>query len=725
MSQEKIVSLPDSRFARGAVLIDPDTGEPRSPGTNITSKFREAFEGYTPNIEGAKWLETKGSGDLVFADGNAIACSYLVVSKDPLTANNVTEIETAARFKMPIEMAVALSMSQRTLGQEFSLEVVSDEEVDPVPDIAIASISQATTTLTINTTLPHGLVPGKRIGTKDVSDPRLNYAALIVASIPSPTQITCTAGPGGTIASVTAGPFTSGSIFFRSALGFAQNGTSLIFENVTATNASAYVRSESGDALPSGTALGNHSITVPTTASVQAINSAYTYAFQATSEFRLLMRSDLLQWTGAPVDTLAQASHINTRTQVIPDPSHLYKLRIRATNNDSLTVPTAQIVSVTKTASTTAVINFDRPHGLTTADLFVGYGPRDQANFANLTAATAVASIVSPTSITAVWGSLATATSYGGYVAKVNGGNLMSALGQGVVVCSTAAVTNGILTLVGNTNWAGLLIGDTCNGIGIRNAVDGASLGVDGAYRVRNVATVNLELERIDGGTMPADFVATNCGGTVIKRTDLRISFARVFDYERERVEMLPSPASDVGRAQSVVLAANPTVTLSSTTVAGTTAADSAVPNPVGIGGRSSNANPAAMSATGDLNHLLMTMIGAAVVRPFSLPEADWRYTATITNNTDTAAKAAAGAGLKNYVTAAQVQNTHATVSTTFLIKDGTSQGHIINLPANMPVPVPLEFPTPIQSAANAILNVACGTTGANVLVNLQGYVAP
>jgi hypothetical protein len=47
---------------------------------NVTTKFREAFETYTP---GANWTESKASGDLVFVDGNAAAASYLVISLSP------------------------------------------------------------------------------------------------------------------------------------------------------------------------------------------------------------------------------------------------------------------------------------------------------------------------------------------------------------------------------------------------------------------------------------------------------------------------------------------------------------------------------------------------------------------------------------------------------------------------------------------------------------------
>jgi hypothetical protein len=46
--------------------------------------------------------------------------------------------------------------------------------------------------------------------------------------------------------------------------------------------------------------------------------------------------------------------------------------------------------------------------------------------------------------------------------------------------------------------------------------------------------------------TLPADFAVTDCGGALIKRTELRLSYVRLFDYERERVEILTRPTTDV-----------------------------------------------------------------------------------------------------------------------------------------------------------------------------------
>jgi hypothetical protein len=590
---------------------------------NITTKFRESFEVYTP---GDRWIESLAPGDIISIEGNAAAASYLTVSKSPLLAG-VTTLTSKLSFNMPFEIAVGLHMSQRTLGQEFAVEAISTEETLPTPaDLAISAIQQAVSVLTITTTLPHNLRPGMRFGVRDCADSRFNYSALVVASTPSATQFTATAGPGGTIPSVTAGPFATGFVFSRSALGFAANGTSMIFENATATNASYYVRAESGDALPSGTILGNHAVTCATTASVQAINAALTYAFQPTNEFRLTQFIDGIQWSDVGVDALGTSTNRYKRTQVTPDIEHLYRLRFRATNNPGFTRPVAQIVSAVKTGTTTATINTDVPHGLTTSDVVVIYGIRDQTNFANLLVATAVASIVSATSFTIVIGTAVSLTSYGGYVAPVEGGNLMSAMGANAIVAQSIVRTANILTVTGSGSWTGLLIGDMVNLVGCRNNTDGATLGIDGAYRVRDVATTALTLEPINATVSPtgADIVSTNCGGAIIKRTCLRISYARILDFERQRVEMLSRPATDISNAVPVSVKSSVAISGAVTLGAGT-----ALVGDVGVNYRAtaSGASATHIVAAGSTN---ATNIKAAAgkVLGWSLANttAAWRY---------------------------------------------------------------------------------------------------
>lgn len=626
--------LPVETGQRFAAISAAETAVPS--GTNVTTTLREAFETYAPAEEGSGWDQVLGAGDIVQVDGNAAASSYLVISKDPLTVGGVTTVTSRATFDMPLELALGLSMSQRTLGQEFAVEVVSvDDPSEPSADIAITSVSQTTTTLTVTTTAPHGLVPGKRIGIWGNLDSRFNYPSLVVASIPTPTTFTATAGPMGTIPSVTAGPVTGGFVYRRSAVGYAQDGTSLIFESASATQGSVHVRSNSGDAMPSGAYAGSHSVTLLTTASVAAINAARTYAFLPTNEYRLAVMADKLQWTNVPVDSVSQASAISTRTQVIPNPTKKYKLRIRATNNKGYTVPVGQIVSAVKTGTTTATLTFDREHGLTLTDQIITAGIRDIVNFPNLAVATAIASIVSPTAITVVIAGAVTATSYGGFGARVQGGNV--AIGAGAQNIQSATLAAGVLTLVGNTTWTAALIGDYVNLVGVRNAVDGASLGLDGAWKVRNVATTNLELEPLTGTVPPADFGLTNCGGGIIKRTDLRIAFIRLFDYERERVEMMARPTGD--QASAAPVSVQGTATVGGTVAAAGTTADNAsgTPSPVLVGAmQNSTAGGPAAGTTARHGALQADLSRRLVITGGGVPQShDYGRLASLTTTTE------------------------------------------------------------------------------------------
>jgi len=711
--QARLIAGPDGTFA-------PEV----SVGSNITTKFRDAFE-TDPNTSG-NWSITTSPGDIITVDGNAAAASYAVVSLNPLAQGTQSVIESVEMFGMPVELAIGSSMSQRTLGQEFSTELVSnDTPLTPPADLAISTMSQATTTLTVSTTIAHGLRPGMRIGIRDCLDSRMNYPALVVASTPTTTQFTATAGPGGTIPSLTVGPFTSGFVFFRSALGFAPNGSSMIFENATATNASFYIRSESGDVLPSGTITGSHSVTINTTASVQAINAALTYAFQPTSVYRLTMQADRLQWSDSAVDVTTQTTSRVNRDQVIPDPSHQYKFRIRARNNASLSVPVGKIVTAVKTGTTTATITTDVAHGLTTADFITVYGIRDQSAsaFPNLLTATAVASVIDATSFTVVIGTAATVTSYGGLVARVNGGNLPSTLGYSAVVVSTITRTSNILTIVGNASWSGLLIGDYVNLHGVRINTTGADRGVDGAYRVQNVATTTLTLEPINDTVSPTglDFTVSDCGGAVIKRTDMRISFVRVFDYERERVEVLPRPSGDLASAVPVSINNTPAVTMTSTTISGGQAAHDAViaGNPMRIGARGVTSNYTGV-ATGDTADLISTLFGVQITKPYSIPEAEWAFTGALTTTSDVAVQTAAGAGLKRHVTWVQATNTGAS-AVDVLLRDATTTRLQFTVPAAQSVTFAL--PTGIPLTANAALNVALSAAG-TVRFNALGYTA-
>jgi hypothetical protein len=88
--------------------------------SNITTKFREAFE----DLSDDHWTTVAATGDIVQVDGNAAAASYLSISKSPWDAGTETELETVARFNMPVEIAV--EFAERVFEQTVLLKKPAD-----------------------------------------------------------------------------------------------------------------------------------------------------------------------------------------------------------------------------------------------------------------------------------------------------------------------------------------------------------------------------------------------------------------------------------------------------------------------------------------------------------------------------------------------------------------------------------------------------------------------
>ncbi len=172
------------------------------------------------------------------------------------------------------------------------------------------------------------------------------------------------------------------------------------------------------------------------------------------------------------------------------------------------------------------------------------------------------------------------------------------------------------------------------------------------------------------------------------------------------------------GTAASMLVTATP----SGTYTVGGAAAQSAASSgkPVRAAGRVNTAADTTLVA-GDVSDLFMSTSGQLIVKPFAAGELDWQYTAVLTNSTAAAARAAGAAGIRNYVTGVQFQNTSATPTTVLLLDNATviAQFHA---PANMAVPAVVSLTTPVRGTAATALNVQCGTTGANLLINVQGY---
>ena len=580
----------DTAHAASAASIDGklpalpagDTVYPMAPD-NVKS-FGHTFP--TGSIDYSLWTPSAGAGAIIQNDGNCIASSYLVMSLDPRSPNSESSVVTTQAYKMPIELALGIHSSQVGVGQEFYVEVVTADEVtNAFAELAISSIQQATTTLTIGFATPHNLKPGMRVGVYGVTDTRLNYAALIVGTVPTDTTFTVTTSESAALPSLTVGPFATGFVYYRPALGYCFDGASMSLANNLLTNAAFYLRSGGGDVHPiTASPLGTQQTTVATRASVQPFAQRACYNFQPTSEVRMSFEPGRVEWSDVPVDSVAAATMRATRTQLTPNSSKSYKLRFRAINTKSMSFVAAQIVSISKTGSTTATVTTNVDHNLTTSNQVGINGVRDITNFPTLATGT-VLSTPTSTTFTVVIGGAVTATSYGGAVTVINGATTQIGAIAQAIQSASSATSSGRLTVIGNAAWAGLLIGDYVNAIGVRLSTDGSPVnsGVDGAYRVFNVSGTTLELEPLSGTPTPTDFTTVNCGGAIVKRTDLRISFAKLNAFKRNRVEIMPRPAGDMAAAIPVVLNGTPAVTVTGTittvtTVTAVTSANLAIP---------------------------------------------------------------------------------------------------------------------------------------------------
>lgn len=188
-------------------------------------------------------------------------------------------------------------------------------------------------------------------------------------------------------------------------------------------------------------------------------------------------------------------------------------------------------------------------------------------------------------------------------------------------------------------------------------------------------------------------------------------------------------PTGQTTQAVSGTLTAVTTVT---TLANGQTAHSAAsTGSPLRVAGRVNTAVDTTLVA-GDASDLFVTTGGALVSKPYSMPETDWQSSSGLTplaTTTSTAVRAAGAAGVRNYVTAIQLFNNSATVSTNVAILDGAAvlwAGWLPATTAALPVvPVNITFPTPLRGTAATAVNIQLGTTASSVFWNAQGYQAP
>lgn len=711
------------------------------PDFKTAAEFMEAYS----NFNQVNWA----GGDFVAIKRTANGQQITALSSSPL-APGESKVVINKTAKAPCALDVEASIVRNR--QQFATLTLYNDGSDnssSAPDtIDIVNVYQSSAdyggaynstagtilTVNLNTPAPTNLFVGDWCHVTGFVDTRLNYQNLCVKWI-SDDRKTITFGFSDEAAlpslaiPVTTPTLGTAKLYLYQDFNGADSAAGYRFTGTTVTS-SALIAIYGGDAGSdkriSGSLAGDHRISTASTAPFYVTaGNAGGNEVKASSRFRIEVRPGEVGFLDRPVDALTQASARAVFTAVKPGTDDYLKPRFRIYQPPGMSIPVAKIASIAKTGTTTATVITKAAHGLVTGNYVTIKGVRDQTNFAAFSTAVAV-TVVDATTFTCTIGSAVTATSQGGSIHLIHGNaDQPGVIGQ-AVQSVTFSQSTGVLIVVGNTNWSGVEAGDYIDLYGVVDT-SGNNLGLDGAWEVRERSTTSLKLipiEALTGVISPvpgSSVVTTNCGGTVILRTTARIHDLMFEDWDETKVMIDGQGTLRADKAIPVVAVGG---AFGTQAVQGPQARDSAsVGNPVPIGLTARSSNPTAVSATGDVIDCPATMIGVPIVRPFSIPEADWRYTGSITVTTDTAVKAAAGTGIKNYVTALQVQNTGA-AATTFSIKDGTTVIWQCSLGASMTTPVDIEFPTPLGGTANTAINIACGTAS-TVLVNSQGYFAP
>jgi hypothetical protein len=494
--------------------------------------------------------DTEGT-HIISEGGDSSGSSYLRLSLNPFVEANGLSLTSKESYDFPMRVVFGTSISQRVVGQEVFVGMVATNEggdVEYLPSIPDKAITGTTASITSNvatlTLVNHGLKGGDRVVLFGCADHRMNVGPVAVTVLSQDTFTVPVVITNGTYSTV------GGSVRLSDPMRYATNGAGLLFENATTTNASFVSRR-------SGTKFRSVNQTIASTNAAQTNTSPYTDAFNASGTQELYFSADEISYRSFASDSNAGISGSAKYSQAIPNEDKAYKVQIRARNLNGFSLPVGRVVSAVKTGTTTATITVDSPHGLIAGDFVQIYGTRDQTNFANLTTQTAIASVVSPTVFTVVWGSAVTASTAGGVV-WTNQGQVAAPGAIGLAVQSISR-TNNVLFVTGSTNWAGLLPGEYVNVYGLENNAK----QYEGAFKVLRTATTTLELESVG-----PDFASLTTGGAVIKRTDVRIHYVRVLDYERKGVEILGGRGNttDINNAAPVSIVGSASIAVNQST---------------------------------------------------------------------------------------------------------------------------------------------------------------
>ncbi len=523
------------------------------------------------NFAGVNWAR----GDFVTAVSGVNGQVIVAVSASPLLPGESSIINYAAGVMQPCAMEFAGSFVRTGISFATAVLFANDPVAgpDPVPaPINIVSCYQSSAvqgaaynatagtvmTIVLDAALPSvganaAVFIGDWINITGLLDNRLCYPNACISYI-SPDRKTITVGfsdevvlPSLAVPVITPALGTAKVEFYNNFSG-ARNAFGIRFTGTTATSAAVVSIFGGDDNQVSGALTGDHRTNIASSAPTYVAGGSWgQYEIKPTSRY-------MLECTPSASVVMDKAEQANTywnprdtlRTSVKPSGAATLYPRFRLYMPANASRPIAKIVKAEKlTASATATIYTDVPHGLATGNYVTLKGIRDIVNFAPINTPVTV-TVVDATTFTAVFGAAAIATSYGGMVCIANGGKDQPGIIAQAVQSVQSIVANGEtwLQLVGSATWAGLNLGDYVNTHGVREDVAGADLGIDGAWEVAHLATTTLILRPVYGIALnrisPAldTLSLTNAGGAVILRPTLRSHDLSVTSWRESRVQI-------------------------------------------------------------------------------------------------------------------------------------------------------------------------------------------
>ena len=534
-------------------------------------------------------------------DGDTAGSRFMSAVRSALSAPG-TEMALVGKrsFTFPVRIGVGLSLNHRIHGEAFVVEAVAvDESGNVVTEpgrktfgdpLAITQATVTSNVMTVYTSGEHGLKTDDLVAIYGNADTRMNtFGKVTLIADLRAFQVSLT---NANMSFVIDGAVVSKI----EPAGAAASAFGLLIDGNNANVAYCWSKGSGAPASIGPQQTLGFSWTDPLS-SVTSQSWCVSRIARFTTE--LTGTADMLRYVTYSSDSLGSPGASIKRTQNTPEMGRRYVMRFRV-----LTLPNAmppiEILTATKSGTTTATVITAVPHGLKTGAHVRIFGVANTTDWANVTSEVPI-TVTGPDSFTVVWGTAVTGTVYGGAVKPVHSG---MSVGHTTVNSRALAWSGGRLWLGLAGSWTPY-IGETVRLLGYRSSA--GSAGVDGQYRViaANPAVVgnfvttngsavvncndtskfavgmivsgtgvaNLSITAVNPGvsiTLSGNATATGTtwltltglvleplhglapqaddtkvslfaamgGGALIRETDLALHFARALDYTRTPVEV-------------------------------------------------------------------------------------------------------------------------------------------------------------------------------------------